>query len=258
MVSYLENKSVVITGASSGIGHSLARELVLRGCRLGLLARRGERLESLAGELAERGATVEWATADVTDREALHGALDRVSEQLGAVDVVVANAGYGLPEQPHKFRPERSQGIYSTNLLGMVHTCDWALPRFYERKEGHLVGIASVASYFGMPNSASYCGSKAAMRVHLQALRLTWRPYGVYVTTICPGYVESELTGDNRAPMPFIWPVERAARVIAQAIERRRTEVVFPWQMRIITMLLTVLPRAVVERVIGLGVKRRS
>ena len=257
-MSYLEDKSVLITGASSGIGFSLARELASSGCRLGLLARREERLESLAMELAQQGARVAWAAADVTDREALHGALDRVSEQLGAVDVMVANAGYGLPEQPHKFRSERSQGIYTTNLLGMVHTCDWALPRFYARRKGHLVGIASVASYFGMPNSASYCGSKAAMRVHLQALRLTWRPYGIYVTTICPGYVESELTEGNRAPMPFIWPVDRAARVIAQAIERRRAEVVFPWQMRIITMLLVVLPRAVVERVIGLSVKRKS
>jgi short-subunit dehydrogenase len=258
VVSYLENKSVLITGASSGIGSSLARELASRGCRLGLVARRDERLASLSDELSEKGSRVAWAAADVTDRAALHGAFDTLSEQLGAVDVMVANAGYGLPEQPHKFRPDRSRGIYTTNLLGMVHTCDWALPRFYERSEGHLVGIASVASYFGMPNSASYCGSKAAMRVHLQALRLTWRPYGIHVTTICPGYVESELTEDNRAPMPFIWPVERAARVIAQAIERRRAEVVFPWQMRVATMLLTVLPRAAVERLIGLGVKRKS
>ena len=103
-------------------------------------------------------------TADLPQVEVVsfEGLLVHAFRDLGA-DVVVANAGYGRPEPPHKFRPGRALQMYDTNLLGMLRTIDWALPRFLERRAGHLVGIASVASYLGMTNSASYCGSKAAM-----------------------------------------------------------------------------------------------
>ena len=122
--------------------------------------------------------------------------------------------------------------MYEVNLFGMLRLFDWALPRFLERGDGHLVGVASLASYLGMPNSASYCGSKAAMRVHLQSLRVSLVPYGIAVTTICPGFVESELTDKNKGSMPFMWKTDRAVRLIADAIAARKGEVAFPWQMR--------------------------
>lgn len=249
-MSYFADKAVLVTGASSGIGAHLAREAARRGARVGLLARREERLREIAAEIADAGGRAAWASADVADAEELARALDRVAEDLGGDDVVVANAGYGRPEPPHKFQPGRSLTMYDTNLFGMLRTVDWALPRYLERRSGHIVGVASVASYLGMTNSASYCGSKAAMRIHLQSLRVSLRPYGIAVTTICPGFVESELTEKNNFPMPFLWKTERAARKIADAIERRRGEVVFPWQMKLFIGLATrLLPTALVERV---------
>lgn len=248
-MTYFAGKAVVITGASSGIGAWLAREAARRGARVGLLARREERLAQLAAEIEEAGGRAAWASADVVDAGELEGGLDRLAEELGGADVVVANAGYGRPEPPHKFRPGRALAMYDVNLFGMLRTVDWALPRFLDRRSGHLVGVASVASFLGMTNSASYCGSKAAMRVHLQSLRVSLAPYGVAVTTICPGFVESELTEKNKFRMPFIWETERAARKIADAIEKRRGEVVFPWQMKAFIGLATrVLPTALVER----------
>ncbi len=235
----LAEKSVVITGASSGIGACLARELARRGARVGLLARREERLRQLADEIEQAGGRAAWATADVTDTEALERALDAVETELGGVDVVVANAGYGRPEVPKKHQPGRSLEMYDANLLGMLRAIDWALPRFVERRGGHLVGVASVASFVGFPNSASYCGSKAAMRVHLQALRVSVHRYGIAVTTICPGFVKSELTDQTSYRMPFLWETDRAARKIADAIEKRRGLVVFPWQMQLLTIAAT-------------------
>lgn len=248
-MTYFAGKAVVITGASSGIGAWLAREAARRGARVGLLARREERLAQLAAEIEEAGGRAAWASADVVDAGELEGGLDRLAEELGGADVVVANAGYGRPEPPHKFKPGRALAMYDVNLFGMLRTVDWALPRFLDRRSGHFVGVASVASFLGMTNSASYCGSKAAMRVHLQSLRVSLAPYGVAVTTICPGFVESELTEKNKFRMPFIWETERAARKIADAIEKRRGEVVFPWQMKAFIGLATrVLPTALVER----------
>lgn len=245
----LSGKIVYITGGSSGIGAQLARELVGRGSSVGLLARRGDRLEELADELREAGGTAAWRIADVTGRDGLHAACDALSEELGEADIVVANAGYNRPETMRDFKPGRALSVYNTNLLGCLHLFDWALPRFLARGSGHIVGISSVASYFGFPGNAAYCGSKAALRVHLQSLRLSLKRRRIPVTTICPGFVASELTDTVDFEMPFLWPTDRAARRIADAIEARRAEVVFPWQMRLAVPfgVARLLPRAVVE-----------
>ena len=253
----LIDKSVLITGASSGIGAALASELARRGARVGLVARREDRLRELADEIESSGARVAWAVADVADTEGLSRALDTLDAELGGTDVVVANAGYGVPEVPKKFQPGVAMTMYDVNLFGMLRLVDWALPRFLEQGSGHIVGVSSVASYFGIPLNASYGGSKAAMRVHLQSLRISLAPRGVAVTTICPGFVKSELTDRANFPMPFIWETDRAARFIADAIEKRRGEVVFGWQVRWLKQVLVrLLPVAVLEWVVsGRGVR---
>jgi short-subunit dehydrogenase len=254
-VTRLAGSAVVITGASSGIGAQLARELSGRGARVGLVARRAERLEELAAEL-EGGPGAAWAAADVTDGAGLCAALDRLEEELGGTDVVIANAGTNRLERPHE--PGVAVELYDLNVAGMLRLFDWALPRFLQRRRGHLVGISSVASFFGLPGNAAYCGSKAAMRIHLQALRVTLKRRGIAVTTICPGFVESELTDDFPGPMPFLWPTDRAARTIADAVEAGRGEVVFPWQMRWIVRGSRLLPRPLFEWVLTRGAQRRG
>jgi len=250
-MTQLRDASVLITGASSGIGEHLAREVVARGGRVGLLARRSDRLEALATELRETGGTAVWAAADVTDPAGLTEALDRISADLDATDIgadiIVANAGTNLPENPSRYRPGIAPKLYDINLQGMVRTIDWAMPRYLEAGRGHIVGIASVASFFGFPGSPSYCGSKAAMRIHLQSLRVTLRRRGIRVTCICPGYVKSELTDTVDHKMPFLWETDRAVRLIANSIEKDRGEVVFPWQMRWMVRTFRCFPPSVVE-----------
>lgn len=248
-----EGKTVYVTGASSGIGAQLARELAGRGAAVGLLARREERLTGLTEELRAAGHTAAWREADVTDREALHAACDGLAGEIGEPDVAIANAGWNRTEPMSRFQPGKALAIYDTNLLGFLHLVDWVLPRFLERGTGQLVGVASLASYVGFPGNAAYCGSKAAMRVHLQSLRVALKRRGIAVTTLCPGFIESELTAKNPYKMPFLWKTDRACRYMADAIEKERGEVAFPWQMRIVVpfLLARVLPRALVERLIG-------
>ena len=254
---YLQGKKILLTGASSGIGAELARELARRGAALGLLARRDDKLRELAAEIRAAGGVAAWARADVTDTAELHAACDQLEKELGGVDMMIANAGYGHPEPPHRFKAGAATAMYDTNVLGMLRAFDWALPRFLARRQGHLVGVASLASYIGMPNSASYCGSKAAMRVHLQSLRISLASQGIAVTTICPGFVRSELTDQNKAHMPFFWETDRACRYIAQALEKRRGEVMFPWQMAsILRFASRLVPTPILEAVLKRSVPK--
>lgn len=253
----LRDQKILITGASSGIGAELAREMARRGARVGLLARREDRLKELAEEIERIGARVAWAAADVTDAESLERGLDHLVRELGGVDIVVANAGTNQQEPPHRFEPGRALQLYDINLLGAIRLIDWALPRFLEQGSGQIVGVASVASYFGLPANAAYCAGKAALRIHLQSLRVSLKHSNIAVTTICPGFVKSELTDEFPGKMPFFWPTDRAARLMADVIEKRRAEVIFPWQMRWIVRIMTrLLPRALVERLVTPGPRR--
>lgn len=246
-----DGKVIYISGASSGIGASLAKELARRGARVGLLARREDRLESLAGEITAAGRTAAWAAADVCDDQGLVRALEALKEELGPPDVVVANAGTNRPETPKNFQPGNAIRLYDINLLGTIRLIDWALPGFLERGSGQIVGISSLASYVGLPANAAYSGSKAAMRIHLQSLRASLKSRGIAVTAICPGFVKSELTDRMKFPMPFLWDTERATRYIAAAMERRRGEVAFPWQMVLFLGFLARLPAFLTDRILG-------
>ena len=233
----------------------MVRELARRGAVVGLLARREERLREIQAEIETAGGRAAWAEADVTDTDGLHAALDRLAEEIGDPDVVVANAGWNRSETMSRFKPGRAMSIYDTNLFGMLRLIDWALPRFLARGSGHVVGVASMASYFGFPANAAYCGSKAAMRIHLQSLRISGKKRGIAVTTICPGYVESELTDKNSYRMPFLWPTDRAARLMADAIEERRATLDFPWQMKwlVARFLHRLVPRRLAEWAMARG-----
>ena len=219
VMSRLAGRRILITGASSGLGAGLARELTRRGARVGLLARRRERLEALAAELDGNAA---WAEADVTDDEALVDACDHLADVLGGCDVVIANAGYGEQNPPYRFRPGTDWAMYDTNVGGMIRLFDWALPRFLERREGHLVGVASMASYVGMPAMPAYCGTKAAMRVHLQGLAGPAAPLEHRGDDDLPGLRRDRADGEEQ-PRRHALPVEGRSRGAPHRRRRRST-----------------------------------
>ncbi len=235
---------IFITGAWAGIGRALAEHYAARlggQARLGLVARRADRLAELAEALRARGTAVETYPADVTDQRAMVEAC-RAFEGGGGAGVVIANAGISRGERVGSGDPAPSTGMVATNVQGVLNTLVPFIPPMMERRAGALVAMGSVAGFRGIPGKGVYCASKAALKTLMDGYRPLLRPYGIRVTTICPGWVESEMTADNPYDMPFLVESRRAARLIAAAIARGRRTYVFPWQLRLAVPVLRLLP----------------
>ncbi len=230
----LAGRRTWIVGASSGIGAALARELADRGAQVAISARRADALHEVA---AGRMAVV---PVDITDAQAVEQATDRVVEELGGLDIVVLSAGYW--KQLKDFDAESFQRHLDVNLSGMAHCLDAVIPRLRAARAGVIVGIASVAGYRGLPGAEAYGATKAAQINLLEALRVALRPDGINVVTVCPGFVDTEMTVSNTFPMPFIISAPRAAQEIANGIERRTTRITFPWQMAWLARLGKLIP----------------
>lgn len=241
--------NAIITGASAGIGAALAEELARRGWAVGLVARRAERLESLAATITAAGGRAAWAAADVTDREAIGAAVRSIEAALGPTDLLVANAGTGIPVSARKVPVDQWMAVLRLNVDGVIFSVAAVLPGMLERRSGHLAVVSSVAGFRGLPRSGAYSASKAAITTFFESLRLELRPVGIAVTAIHPGFVATPLTARNRFPMPFILSAERAARIIADGLERRRSDVTFPWQMRWLMGLVRRLPNWLYDQV---------
>lgn len=238
---------VVISGASSGLGMSLARHYLERGAIVAACARRGDMLQTLA---AEHPGKVFIYPLDVRDAAAVQHAAQDFITRAGAPDIVIANAGVSVgtiteyTEDIHAF-----QQVMDINVLGMVKTFQpFIAPmraRFSsdEKKPGGvLVGIASVAGFRGLPGAGAYAASKAAAITYLESLRVELHDSGIKVVTICPGYIKTPMTDVNTYPMPFMLKADEAARRIARVIGQGKSFAVIPWQMGIVGGVLKRLP----------------
>jgi len=231
----LTGRRVWIVGASSGIGAALATALDARGARVAVSARRESALRALAGE---RMAVV---PVDITDKTAVRRAAGRVVDELGGLDIVVLSAGYW--KQLTEFDAESFQQHLDVNLSGMAHCLEAVIPRLQAAGGGIIVGISSVAGLRGLPGAEAYGATKAAQINLLEALRAGLAPSGIDVVTVCPGFVDTEMTQTNQFPMPFLVSAPVAARIIADGIEKRKARIVFPWQMAVFAQLAPLVPQ---------------
>src|SRR5204862_2155193 len=159
---------------------------------------------------------------DATDSAAVRAAVARGEAALGGpFDLAVANAGVGIPSHATKFDLADAELMVRVNVIGMMVLFDAVVPKMIERRSGHFAGVASLAGLRGLPASAVYSSTKAAMQAFLEATRVELAPHGVAVTTINPGFVVSPMTDKNKFKMPFLMTAERAARIIANGLERR-------------------------------------
>ncbi|HEY1376142.1 MAG TPA: SDR family NAD(P)-dependent oxidoreductase [Gemmataceae bacterium] len=246
----LANQVAVVTGASSGIGGALAEELARRGCRLGLIARRRDLLDQLAGKLRGTGAVAEVAAADVADRDRLLAAFAELRQKLGPVDVLVANAGVNTPAVLEPMNVPGQLALLRVNLFGVIVAVEAVLPDMLARRSGRIAAVSSLGAYKGLPGAGAYCASKAAVNVYLEALRIQLRGRGVSVTTLCPGFVRTPMVADNPHPMPFLLEPADAARRMVRAVERRAKVYDFPWRMAALMRVVRWLPDWVVARVV--------
>jgi short-subunit dehydrogenase len=226
-----------ITGASSGIGAALARELAREGADVALVARRKDRLEALAAEIRGQGRRAVAIAADVTRDGDLEAAVASAVASLGRVDIAVANAGFGVVGPVDQLELADFRRQFETNVFGVLRTVYATLGEL-KRTRGSLVIVGSVSGWFSAPGAAPYSMGKFAVRALAQALVHELAPFGVSVTHVSPGFVESEIRNvDNEGrlrpaasaggpPAWLVMPADKAARKIARAVARRRREIV--------------------------------
>jgi short-subunit dehydrogenase len=239
---YWQDKVVLITGASSGIGAGLAQELGTRGARLGLIARRSDVLEKLVGEVVSKGGKALALPADVRDAESVQAAADRLRQEFGRIDVLIANAGIGATTDAAQLNPGEVANVVNVNVIGAANSVAAVVPDMIARGAGHLVVISSLAAYRGLPKSAAYCASKAGVSAFFESLRLDLEPRGVDVTIIHPGFIKTPLTAGRQAQMPYLMELQDAVQKIVSVIERRKKSYAFPWQLASIVRAGMIMP----------------
>lgn len=243
------SRVAVLTGASSGIGRALAKQLSREGYQLGLVARRRDELEKLAAEIQATGGIAAYAAADVADRKGIVAAIHGLAERLGPVDLLVANAGLGTPTQLDPPNVEAVEQVVRVNLFGVIYALEAVLPDMLKRGQGHIAATSSLAAYKGFPGQAAYCASKAAVKTYLESLRIELYGTGIHVTTICPGFVRTPMTAGHRFRMPFLMNPDEAARRVARALRRKKKVFNFPWQTERLVKFCYWVPDWIMARV---------
>jgi short-subunit dehydrogenase len=246
-MGYWTNKVVMITGASSGIGKGVALAVAARGASIGLLARREDLLKEIAAEVEARNAKAVFATADVRDARAVRDAADHFRKELGPIDVMIANAGIGTADHALKLIPEHAADVISINLLGAVNSVAAVIPEMVAGGQGRLVAISSLAAYRGLPKSAAYCASKAALSSYFESVRIDLRNTGVGVTIIHPGFIKTAITAGREAKMPYLMELEDGVRKIVIAIEKEKKTYAFPWQLASLVRAGMLMPTAMYD-----------
>jgi short-subunit dehydrogenase len=236
-------RTILITGASSGIGKALALHYAKPGQILGLLGRNVERLDLVAAECRKRGAEVRTGAIDIRRREELKQWLEAFDRDH-SVDLLIANAGVmeGTPPGGDIEPPDAAYDLIETNVLGLLNTVQPLLPSLIARGRGRVAVISSIAGFVPLPDAPSYSASKSAVTNYGLALRALLAPHGIGVTVVCPGYIDTPMMHRELGTKPFKMPADRAARLISRGIERDRALVVFPFFFGLITRIGGLLP----------------
>ncbi|MCF7826959.1 MAG: SDR family NAD(P)-dependent oxidoreductase [Candidatus Marinimicrobia bacterium] len=234
---------IFITGASSGIGRQLALDYAREGAELWLLARSELKLAELSREIQTLGGQAHILVCDATDEPSFLTALATAQEESTGFDLVIANAGWGGRMQyPGDKNIEVLNQVIDLNFRAATQTLEYYAKFMVMAKQGHLVGVSSIAGFRGAPGGAAYSATKAALISYLESLRFSVSPFGVFVTDIRPGFVRTPMTAKNVVPMPFLMDVERASQKIRRAISRKRKRFAFPWQMAVLLHLIKAAP----------------
>jgi NAD(P)-dependent dehydrogenase (short-subunit alcohol dehydrogenase family) len=242
-----------ITGASSGIGREVALRLARDGAKVAVSARRREELDKLAAEMPGRIAAY---PVDVVDADALVRVCAEIELANGPLDLAVFNAGTHEPVDVASFSPGPFQRLMAINYMGAVNGIAAVLPRFLERRAGHIAVVSSVAGYRGLPQAAAYGPTKAALINLCEALKPDLDPYGVRISVINPGFVRTPLTDLNPFPMPFLMEADAAADRIVKGLARGAFEITFPRRFTWLVKLARILPYALYFPLIRKTTKR--
>jgi short-subunit dehydrogenase len=229
--------AAIVTGASSGIGEATARRLARDGMRMTLAARRQDELERVAREIEAGGGQALVAPTDVRDRAAIHRMVQATLDRWGRVDVLINNAGLGYSARVVDLDPEQLRAQVSVNLVAVIECAQAVLPAMMQQKSGHIINVASIAGFIGLPGSSVYSATKSAVISFSDALRREVRTSGIQVMALCPGFVATNFSprlkkiAEGRPDaqrLPGVMQAEYVAGRIAEIIRRPRRQVIIP------------------------------
>jgi short-subunit dehydrogenase len=240
----------IIVGASSGIGAAIARRLAQQGCRVALVARRGELLDDLARELNQGGTpggVAFTAVHDVHNRDEVPGLFQELTGRLGGLDLIVYAAGILRPAAPDVFDTARDAELIEVNTLGAMAWLNEAAARFMQTGSGTILGIGSIAGERGRRGNPAYCTSKAALATYLESLRNRFGGSGVRVVTVKPGFVATPMT-EGMDGLLWVVSADRAAELALRAARRGESVRYIPGRWRIVSAVLHSIPSFLFRR----------
>jgi short-subunit dehydrogenase len=244
----LRGKTILLTGASSGMGLALSRLLAKEQVNLALLARREEILRQLADELRDSGSIVLPVRCDVSDDDQVARACREIQARFGHVDIAIFNSGSSHRADVKDFSLDVARQNFDVNVFGMLSFVGELLPEFMKRKAGMIVGVSSLADCRGFPKNRFYSASKAAVTALLESLRIELKVHGIKVITVKPGFIKTPMTEGEHYPKPFLMTPEKAAAVIIKGIKKEKAVIQFPLPVVLGTKLLKVMPGFMYER----------
>jgi short-subunit dehydrogenase len=236
------NKVVLITGASSGIGYSLAKSLPKENCSLALISRRKELLDQLASEIKVNANKIQTYACDVGNINDVRNTYKQIKNDFGKIDIAILNAGTSNRTDIKNYSAEIAKRIFDTNVFGIINFVEQLLPDFIKRKEGMLVGVSSLADSRGFPRSGFYNASKSADSLMLESLRVELKPFNIKVLTVKPGFVRTAMTDKNEFHMPFLMDVDKASKIVIKGIKKEKRIIQFPLPIVIGSKIVRILP----------------
>jgi dehydrogenase/reductase SDR family member 7B len=245
-------RAVLVTGAASGIGRATAEAFARAGANVALTSRDTKQLETIAAQLRPTGARVSTHHLDVTDRREAFAVIETVAKEFGRLDVLVNNAGIGQCLPLEELQQEDAHKIVDTNLMGVIHCIQAALPIMKKQGSGQIVNISSTAGHKGMPFLSVYCATKFAVRGLTESLRMELRKKKIEVISICPGTTETEFfrravtSGKGwRLKSPWTHSSEGVAERILHACARHKRELVLTAEGKIMVIINKFAPRLI-------------
>ncbi len=245
--------SVLVTGASSGLGRAFSEACAAPGVTLHLSGRDAARLAATAEACRARGADARTAVLDVTDAAAMQAWV----RGAGRLDLVIANAGISGGTGDAQEPADQARRVFAVNVTGVLNTCLPALAAMAEQPpgaegvRGRVAVVASVAAFIAAAGAPAYCASKAAVQRWAEALDASERARGIRLHAVCPGYIRTPMTARNPFPMPFLMDADAAAARALDGIARGRLRIAYPWPLYAAARLMGALPPALLNRVVG-------
>jgi len=255
-MSYIfEDKVVIVTGASSGIGLAIAREFAAARCKVVMAARSVDKLEKLATEIRENGGEVCVIPTDVTDEEQCRILIEGTVEKYGYLDILINNAGISMRANFIDVDSSVLKKVMDVNFWGMVYCSKYALPHLLERR-GVIVGVSSIAGFHGLPGRTGYAASKFAMHGFLETIRIENLRKGLHVMIIAPGFTASNirynalqadgsLQGDSPRNEKRMMKPEFVARWVLKGIKKKKRNKILTWGGRFTALFQRIMPGVV-------------